>query len=136
LNRFVRYQLPVILWILAIFALSSIPTLPQIKFPISPDKLAHMGIYFVLCLLWKRALFHQERFPLLARQAVWYAFALTVVYGTLLEVYQMLVPNRYADVYDAVANAMGAGMYAGWSVWRSARRPGGETGSPDRRQLT
>lgn len=136
MNGFVRYQLPVVLWILAIFALSSIPTLPQVKFFISPDKLGHMGIYFVLCLLWKRALLHQRRFPLLARQATAFAFLFTVVYGTALEAYQMLVPNRFADVYDALANTLGAGMYAGWSFWRWAKNRREEESSDPGKRLT
>lgn len=121
MRGFFRYQSPVLLWILTIFVLSSIPSLPEIKFPISPDKLGHMGIYFILCLFWRRALFHQDRFPRVSRNALWLAVALTVVYGSSLELYQMTVPGRYADVFDAVANALGAGMYAGWNLWRTRR---------------
>jgi VanZ family protein len=119
LNSFVRYQLPVITWILAIFALSSIPTLPMVKFPISPDKLAHAGIYFVLCMLWKRALLNQQRFPFLLRNALGIAAVLTVVYGTAIEIYQITVPGRFADIYDAFANAAGAGAFVMWSKWKS-----------------
>lgn len=119
MREFARYQLPVLLWILTIFALSSLPTLPEVKFPVSPDKLGHMGIYFVLCLFWKRALFHQDRFPWAGRNALWLAFVLTVVYGSSLELYQMTVPGRFADPFDALANAAGAGIYAGWSLWRT-----------------
>lgn len=119
MRGFVRYQFPVVLWIFTIFALSSIPSLPEVKFPISPDKLGHMGIYFVLCLFWKRALFHQDRFPWVSRNALSMAVVLTIVYGSSLELYQMTVPGRFADPFDALANAIGAGMYAGWSLWRT-----------------
>lgn len=116
-----RYQLPVLLWMLTIFTLSSIPTIPIIKFPISPDKLGHMGIYFVLCLLWNRALFYQDAIPFLRRYSLLMSFCFTAVHGILDEVYQMSVPGRSAEVFDALADATGAGLFILWHWWRTRR---------------
>ncbi len=103
---------------LAIFTLSSIPSIPVIKFPISPDKLGHAGIYFVLCMLWKRALFHQDRVPFLHRHALLMGFCLTTAHGILDEIYQMSVPGRSAEVYDALADTAGAGLFVLWHRWK------------------
>ncbi|MEX1138601.1 MAG: VanZ family protein [Bacteroidota bacterium] len=120
-TNLLRYQVPVLIWMLTIFILSSIPTIPVFKFPISPDKLGHMGIYFVLCLLWNRALFHQDAIPFLRRNALLMSFCLTAVHGILDEVYQMSVPGRSAEVFDALADTAGAGLFILWHWWRTRR---------------
>ncbi len=120
-RKVLRFQVPVLLWMLAILTLSSIPTIPMIKFPISPDKLGHMGIYFVLCLLWNRALFHQNAFPFLRKHSLLMSFCLTAVHGILDEVYQMSVPGRSAEFFDALADAMGAGLFVLGYWWRARR---------------
>ncbi|HEX9614871.1 MAG TPA: VanZ family protein, partial [Bacteroidota bacterium] len=90
-GRVVRYQFPLLAWIVTIFALSSIPSIPEIQIPISPDKIAHAGIYFVLCLFWKRALTHQDRFAWLRDHALGAAVGLSILHGILDEVYQLNV---------------------------------------------
>lgn len=97
--------------------------MPVVKFPISPDKIAHVGIYFVLCMLSKRAFHHQERWVWLRDHSLLGAFLFTIVYGILDEVHQMYVPNRSADIYDAMADAFGALLFGGWT-WYSLRKRG------------
>lgn len=121
LPHLLRYQVPVFVWMLAIFTLSSIPTIPVIKFPISPDKLGHAGIYFVLCMLWKRALFRQDRISFFQKHALALSFFLTAAHGILDEVYQMSVPGRSAEVFDALADAAGAGLFILWQWWKMRR---------------
>ncbi|MBI2619412.1 MAG: VanZ family protein [Ignavibacteriales bacterium] len=116
-----RYQLPLLVWILAIFALSAIPGIPEIRFPISPDKLAHIGIYFVLCMLSRRAFFHQDRFLRVKKHSLSVAFGFTVVYGALDEFHQLYVPGRWADIYDVLADAVGGALFTGWFVWKARR---------------
>lgn len=117
LPHIVRYQLPVLVWMLTIFTLSSLPTISIAKFPLSPDKLAHAGIYFVLCMLWRRALYHQAWIPFVQRQALVVGFCLTAVHGALDEAYQMSVPGRSADIYDTLADIVGAGLFVLWHWW-------------------
>lgn len=121
IRHFIRYQVPVGLWIITIFLLSSIPRIPEINMPFKPDKIVHVGIYFVLCLLWKRALSHQDCFEWLRRRAVWVALGLTVIQGVVDEVYQMYVPGRWSDVYDAIADAVGGLLFVLWFFWRGRR---------------
>jgi VanZ family protein len=124
ISHFAKYQLPLLVWLLLIFSISAIPTLPAIKFPLSPDKFAHAGIYFVLCMLGRRAFRHQERWSWLKEHSLLAALLLAVVYGALDEVHQMYVPGRSPDVYDALADSLGASLFVGWAWW-SARKGGG-----------
>ncbi len=119
---FARYQLPLILWLLVIFALSAIPTLPVVKFPISPDKIVHAGIYFVLCMLSRRAFYYQSRWTWLRDHSLLAAMVFAVLYGILDEVHQLYVPGRWADVYDALADAVGAASFVSWSLWTTRKR--------------
>lgn len=124
ISHIARYQLPLVLWIVTIFALSSIPSVPEVPIPVSPDKLAHAGIYFVLCLLWKRALTHQDRFAWLRDHALWTALGLSILHGVVDELYQLSVPGRWSDPYDAVADAVGAGLFTMWFLWKGRGSPG------------
>lgn len=119
--RFVKYQLPLLLWLLLIFGLSAIQSFPVVKLPLSPDKIVHAGIYFVLCLLGRRAFVHQEQWPWLKDRSLLAALLLAVVYGALDEVHQMYVPGRTPDIYDVLADSFGASLFVGWA-WLSGRR--------------
>ena len=119
--HFAKYQLPLLIWLLLIFSASAIQTLPVVKFPLSPDKIAHAGIYFVLCMLGRRAFHHQERSPWLKERSLLAALLLAVVYGALDEVHQMYVPGRSPDIYDVLADSLGASLFVAWA-WLSARK--------------
>jgi len=124
-RSFVRYQFPLFGWILLIFGLSAIPNVPTVRFIISPDKVVHAGIYFILCLLARRAFFHQERFSFLKRHAMLAALLFTILYGIIDEIHQIYVPGRTADVFDALADTVGGLLFvAGFWFWsrRQARK--------------
>lgn len=123
LRGLVKYQLPPILWIFAIFVLSSIPRLPTLLgVPEGADKIAHALMFFVLCWLSRRAFFYQSYLPLLSRYALLGALIFTVVYGMLDEFHQRFVPGRTSDLYDIMADAGGAFLYAviAWMAQRPA----------------
>jgi len=90
-----------------VYWLSSISTIPAIKSPISLDKIAHIGVYFVFCWFAHRAAFHQLRYRRLRTNALVIAFVATAVYGVLDEIHQRFVPGRSFDVYDMIADAGG-----------------------------
>ena len=134
MNRksFVRYQLPVLVWMVAIFGLSTIPRFPQIQSPIGLDKIAHIVLWFVLCWLAMRAFQNQEKYPLFRTYALGAAVLLSIGYGVLDEIHQLYVPGRWADPYDAIADAVGALLFAGghWVLQRRrapSRAEKGET---------
>lgn len=68
------------------------------------DKLAHLALFAVQVPLLERALRRRRE----RRAARWLAFALTLAYAVLLEAGQTLVPLRYWEPADLVADALGA----------------------------
>lgn len=121
MKNFLKYQLPFLLWVICIFAISSIPRVPVIKSPISLDKLAHMALFLVLSWLGWRAFWHQAKIGWLHRGAVLAAILFSVLYGVLDEIHQLYVPGRNSDVFDVLADVTGALIFALWHVWRKSR---------------
>jgi VanZ family protein len=108
-NRFIRYHLPVILYLIFIFVLSSIPgrNLPEIKFELS-DKIAHFLVFSLLCLLFFYSLKNQYKYVKLHNFAPEFALLFTTIYGITDEIHQYYTPNRSADILDVAADFLGA----------------------------
>lgn len=83
----------------------------MLKTPIGFDKIVHAVMWFVLCVLTRRALFFQERYRWLKAHALLASFLFAVIYGASDEFHQQYVPSRTPDVYDAVADAAGALLF-------------------------
>jgi VanZ family protein len=113
------YFLPAAAWAGEIFFLSVAPNLelPKISF-FEADKLAHFGGYALLAGLliggWK--FFSGHRAP----HHAWRWAALALGFGATMEIVQgTLVPYRVFDLYDIVANSLGALAAAGaWELGR------------------
>ena len=108
-----RPNLPTITWSLIILILCGIPgrDIPHISFleMLSFDKWVHAGIFFVLALLAVRGFRLQQKSAALKKHASRIALALCISYGGLLEIMQgTLFEERSADVYDFIANSVGA----------------------------
>ncbi len=112
-RRFARLDLPVIVWAAVVGALLLLPGravrgIPPWLVWLGPfaDELAHGGLFFVLGLLVYRSL---RARPGLARPL---ALTLTAcaLYGLLLEIAQIWVPFREAEVTDLLADAAGAAL--------------------------
>ena len=95
------------------------PDLPILE----QDKLLHIGIFFVFAYLTEKALGHQTRFPALARYSPWWTLLIAAGYGVLDEFHQSFVPGRSPDVFDALADVLGASLFllTLW-IWKSRRR--------------
>ena len=119
LRNFLWNQLPLILWAASIFVLSGMRGFPVTRTPIGFDKIAHFVLFFVFCGLGWRAFFHQLASRSLKRQALLCAFLLAVLYGALDEFHQYYVPGRQADLYDLLADGLGALGYVIWHRFRS-----------------
>lgn len=106
--RFTIFWMPVILYCVAIFAVSSLPQpLPRdIKIPFL-DKFLHLIEYGVLGFLLIRALsaskagFSRKRIFVLA-------VILAALYGATDEIHQMCVPGRYPSLVDLLFDFIGA----------------------------
>ena len=100
--------LPLASYWLFIFILTSIPgkTLPRVFLGIS-DKAKHFGAYLVLSILLNFALHFQTKFKFLNKYSAVYTFALILLYGLLDEIHQILIPGRYFEWLDLLADLLG-----------------------------
>ena len=100
-------SLPVILWMIFIFFLSSKENLPDLnKFILNFDKIAHFIVYFVLGIFLQ--VFLIINFDL-KRKQFYYIFIIAVGFTFALsdEYHQIFVPNRKPDLYDLIFNFLG-----------------------------
>lgn len=100
------YLLPLIAYLILIFALSSIPSdaIPGPKL-FSIDKVYHIIEYFILSLLVLRLMIYHK-----VKHAYLIAIVAAVLYGIIDEFHQGLVPGRLFSYYDMLANAVGASL--------------------------
>ena len=94
-----------IYWVI-IFALTSFPTNALPSFGIS-DKIEHLLAYFVLSILLQLTLHFQNKYKFLKVKSGLYSFLICSLYGILDELHQYLIPGRYCDLLDMLANFIG-----------------------------
>jgi VanZ family protein len=122
---FARNVLPALLWTLALFFGGGGPPPPEGPgevLGIPSDKLLHAIAFLVLTLLAARAV----RYARPQRQGlahVGLAVAVSAAIGVLLEVYQLALPDRSAELADAVADSIGAVLGGVTLVLFRSRRP-------------
>lgn len=104
---FLKYQLPLYLYIVGIFALSSIPgnAIPDIDSELAFDKVIHFVEYGILGFLLFRGIFSSERMS--ARRSFLLVILCAAAVGALDEFYQRFT-GRNSDVYDWVSDSLGA----------------------------
>jgi glycopeptide antibiotics resistance protein len=107
LRKFTWYQLPAILWIMAIFIESSIPdiSVPSLGFS-AQDKVYHLLLYLPLGFLLIRA-FYFAKNHFIQRHAILMAILVGILYGISDEIHQYFVPGRTCDIFDACADVVG-----------------------------
>lgn len=118
----IQRWLPVVLWCLAILALSSIPgrTISRVGLQV-PDKLVHALEYAVLGYL---ALRQQWREPSISRRrAVITALLLGMAVGAFDETYQRWIPQRTPSWGDWYADTVGVALGVAIAAWLHGRRP-------------
>jgi len=120
-----RYAL-VTLWMVVLFALSSLPGDTDLA-PLSPiawvppalQNLLHLPAYALLGWFWYRALAGHRWTPTLTLLA---AFVLASLYGAFDELHQVFVPGRFASLTDLAANVIGSALGAGFALYRDNAR--------------
>ncbi|MCK5548682.1 MAG: VanZ family protein [Thermoplasmata archaeon] len=119
-KRFVIYSILTTIYAVAIFVLSSMPsiTVPQQFYDIPhPDKFSHTLLYFGLGVLLCHML-HNADNPKVSKRAVELSLLVGTVYGILDEVHQGFVPGRVASFWDAVFNFLGVIIaVVAFSIW-------------------
>jgi VanZ family protein len=97
------YSVPAIVWLGTITLLMLLPgkDLPEVEIRFF-DKYAHIGVFFLLVLLWLRWDSHRQW-----HKGRWIIIA-SILYGGLIELLQgAFYIDRFASWGDALANAMG-----------------------------
>ncbi len=99
---------------IVVVSLVRLNNLPDIKISFG-DKVFHFGAYAVLTALWFYSFFWTFKFKI--GKAIVSAAVLSVVFGIILEVLQgSMTAYRALDVYDALANTLGA-LLASLVLW-------------------
>ena len=114
---FLRFNLFTIVWAIIIFLLILMPgqEMPEIGDLFSFDKLAHLGVFCILCFLMIIGFTKQHQFLKLNQNPVKYSLIISCSYASILELGQAIVPERYANFYDLAFNL--GGVIIGYLVY-------------------
>ncbi|MFH2138938.1 MAG: VanZ family protein [Candidatus Omnitrophota bacterium] len=114
---FIKYWLPVGIWAVIIFTLSSFSSFPD---PVAPlgdySNIWHLAEYAILSFLLARALKNSKQETLSQKFRI-LAFVLAVFYGISDEFHQYFVPLRCVSVLDLAFDAVGA--FIGQMIYRT-----------------
>ncbi len=87
-------------------SLITLKDLPQLGISFA-DKIFHFLAYSLFTVLWYLAFFHAFSFK--KRKSVIYAVVFAILFGIVIEVLQdTMTASRALDIYDALANTLGA----------------------------
>ena len=117
-KRWLRYWLPVVLWMGVIFVVSSQPKLPFVvskTVDFITKKAMHVAEYGVLAFLSWRAISKERGWP--APRSFGGAFVLSLVYAISDELHQTFVPGRTGRLTDVGFDALGALLALGLVRW-------------------
>ena len=108
MNKFIIFWLPVIIYCVIIFTVSSMPQpLPvEIEIPYL-DKFLHAVEYGILSFLLIRAL-RGTQIKLAKSSLIITAVVIATLYAATDEFHQMFVPGRYPDIFDLLSDFVGA----------------------------
>ena len=106
---FLKYNLFTIIWAGIIFLLILMPgqQFPALGNLFSFDKFAHTGVFAILVFLMIVGFTKQYTFPKLREHSVKYSLLISLLYASILELGQALIPDRYANFYDMAFNIVG-----------------------------
>lgn len=131
LSRLLANAAPLVAYCALVYSISALSAPPAPEYPFEwGDKISHALAYAVMFMLAVRAarLLGSDR-PVVSRLLP--AFLFCIVYGASDEIHQYFVPGRSCDIFDWIADAVGAASMA-WALPTISRwRPvGALVGSP------
>lgn len=106
-NRQYLINIPLIIYWLILFVLTSLPSSSAITIGIS-DKIEHFGAYGLLSAVLYMNLFFQKKFELLKKYPATFTLLIASIYGMLDEVHQLFIPGRSAEFLDWSADFLGS----------------------------
>lgn len=90
-----------------LFIATSIPTLPMPRIFDAQDKLEHLSAYFILGALLTLTLAIQTRIKIIRKNFEIFSFVIILAYAAIDELHQLLIPGRYCDFFDWIADVFG-----------------------------
>lgn len=114
-KHFIRYWLPLLMYLVLIFYISSLPlNNPQEKeikktFGVPNDIYEHLFEYGFLAILSFR-LFANYKNNSISKKAIAFAILFTISYGIIDEIHQLFVPTRFFEIKDLISNSLGASI--------------------------
>lgn len=98
---------PLIIYWIALVIGTSLPTVsvPSVAFG---DKIVHFATYLILSALLNLTLLYQNKNDLLKSKHTVSAFIIVSIYGALDEIHQGFIPGRSQDIFDWLADTIGA----------------------------
>jgi VanZ family protein len=114
--RFIKYQLPLLLWLTAQLIGTSIPRLHGVA-PMLPhfDKLLHFAAYFGLAFLLARFIASKKEYGEKELQTMlWRVIVVCLSIAVFDELHQIPIPGREFSFFDLLADTLGivAGSYS------------------------
>lgn len=79
------------------------------------DKAAHFGVFAILSFLMILGFAKQNTINKLREQHALYGLAISLLYSSILELSQALVPDRQMNIFDLIANT--AGVISGYLLF-------------------
>lgn len=101
-------RLPLILYWIILFILTSLPTGLAIETKDVSDKVLHFGAYGLLSVFLYLNLYFQNKSDVLKSYAGFFTVIIASFYGVLDEIHQMLVPGRSTEFFDWLADFTGS----------------------------
>lgn len=107
-NTVKMVYLPLAVYWVILFTLTSLPTAPFIDSIRFSDKIKHFGAYLILSVLTTLAFYFQNRWAKVKEKYYLFSILIVSLYGCLDEIHQMFIPNRSAEFLDWTADTIGA----------------------------
>ena len=101
-------HLPLIIYWIILFILTSLPTGLAIETKDISDKFLHFGAYGLLSILLYLNLYFQDKIKILNKFPATFTVLIASIYGLLDEIHQMFVPGRSAEFLDWLADFSGS----------------------------
>lgn len=105
-NKKYLVYFPLYIYWIVLFALTSFPTDALPSFGIG-DKFEHLIAYFILTIFMQLTFHFQKKYQKLKSRHQFYAILISCLYGVFDELHQYLIPGRYCDTLDLLANFLG-----------------------------
>jgi len=107
-NKVGLIYIPLAVYWIVIFVLTSIPMDEIPQYFNAQDKFEHFSAYFLLSFFGGLTLHFQNRFVNIRKELFLITLTIALVYGAFDELHQMFIPGRFADIFDWLADAVGS----------------------------